>query len=92
MAGNSFEHYSKKAKSAINRFYEHADTRTLNALQELVSDLALTEPAGADKLWAKAAALLTRAKAPEGEMARVLAARDIKQLAALVARIIGGKS
>ena len=54
MGGNSFNHYSRKAKSAINRFYEHADTRTLNALQELVSDLALSEGATTEKLWTKA--------------------------------------
>jgi hypothetical protein len=92
LAGNSFDHYSKKARSAINRFYEHADTRTLTALQELVSDLALAEPGAADKLWSKAGTLLAKAKAPEGEAARILGARDVKQFAALVARIIGGKS
>lgn len=91
MSGNSFDHYSKRAKSAINRFYEHADTRTLNALQELVSDLALAEGAGAAKAWDKAEALLKKAGAPAPETSRVLASRDVKAFAALVGRILRGK-
>lgn len=91
MGGNSFDHYSRKAKGAINRFYEHADTRTLSALQELVSDLALSEGASKEKLWTKAQTLLAKAQAPAPEVARVLAAQDIKAFAALVGKLMKPK-
>ena len=47
-------HFSKKAKGAINRFYENADTRNLNQIQELVTELYLAEGAAKEKLWKKA--------------------------------------
>ena len=88
MAGNSFDHYSKKARSAINRFYEHADTRTLNALQELVSDIALAEGTAVDKQWAKAKTLLEKAGASAADVARVTTGKDLKAFAALVGKLV----
>lgn len=82
-------HFGKKAKGAINRFYEHADTRTIAALQELVSDLAVADPAGKDaaKKWAKAAELLAKTKLNPTQIARAVDAKNIKALAELVATL-----
>lgn len=91
MASGSFGHYSKKAQGAINRFYEHADTRTINALQELVSDLALSEGAAAAKKWKKAEELLSKAGASATDIARSIGTHDLKAFAELVGRIVAKK-
>lgn len=91
MAGNNFNHYSKTAKSAINRFYDHADTRTVNKLQELVSDLALAEGASKDKLWKTAQATLAKTNAAPARVASIVQAQDVKAFAHLVADIASGK-
>lgn len=78
-------HFSKTAKKAINRFYEHADTRTLTQLQELVGEVFLAEGKAADKLWTKAGDLLTKAGVPQEKAAPVIDARNAKAFAELVA-------
>jgi hypothetical protein len=78
-------HYSKKAKGAINRFYEHADTRNLTQVQELVTELFLAQGAAADKLWKKAGEVLTRLGVPADRSSSLVAARDVKGLAQIVA-------
>lgn len=84
------DHMTGRAKSAINRFYEHADTRNLNQLQELASELYLTakgSPA-ADKLWTKAAAVLDRLKVPAATSSPALTSKDPAKLAALVQSLL----
>lgn len=80
---------------AINRFYEHADTRNITALQELVGELYLAEHGGTqkakDKLWQKAADALARLKVDAARAQRVTATRDPKALAELVATLTAGK-
>lgn len=80
-------HFSKKAKGAINRFYEHADTRNLAQIQELVSELYLAEGAARDKLWKKAGEVLARVGVPADKAGPVVEARDVKKLAELVAAL-----
>jgi len=91
MAAGSFGHYSKKAQGAINRFYEHADTRTINALQELVSDLALADGADLTKKWKKAEELLSKAGASAGDIAKSAGAKDLRAFAELVGKIVSKK-
>jgi len=91
LAGSNFNHYSKTAKSAINRFYDHADTRTINKLQELVSDLAVAEATTQDKLWKSAQAALAKTNAPPARVVAVVEERDLKAFALLVAGIASGK-
>ena len=91
-AGN---HYSKTARKAINRFYEHADTRHLGALQEHVSELFLAvagdEPAKkVDTLWAKASDSIAHLKldpAVSVAATKAIAARDIKQFAVIATKL-----
>ncbi|MFO0860897.1 MAG: hypothetical protein U0570_10100 [Phycisphaerales bacterium] len=86
-------HFGKKAKGAINRFYEHADTRHLATLQEAASELYLAESDKArDKLWAKvdlALGHLIQAKFPmnAAKARAILEARSVEQLAALVGEL-----
>ncbi len=91
MAGGSFNHYSKTAKSAINRFYSQADTRAINRLQELVSDLALADDTAKDKLWKSAQTTLAKTNAPPARVVAVIQARDLKAFAQLVSGIAAGK-
>jgi len=83
-------HYSKTAKKAINRFYEHADTRTLTLLQELVGEVYLAEGKAADKLWAKAGEALAKAGVPAAQVASVVDARDAKKFAEMVSGLLKG--
>ncbi|MDX2146996.1 MAG: hypothetical protein SFZ23_05690 [Planctomycetota bacterium] len=81
-------HYTRFQKGAINRFYEHAETRHVSQLQELVSELFLaTDAKKADKLWAKAAELLGKLKLAPGRSEAIVQTRDAKALAELVAKI-----
>ncbi|MGH7244041.1 MAG: hypothetical protein ACREJD_11530 [Phycisphaerales bacterium] len=86
-------HFGKKAKGAINRFYEHADTRHLTTLQEAASELYLAESAKAkDKIWAKvdvALGHLIQAKFPmdPAKARAILEAKDVQKLATLVGEL-----
>jgi hypothetical protein len=80
-------HFSKKAKGAINRFYEHADTRNLAQAQELVSELYLAQGASAEKLWKKAGEVLGRLGVSAEETEAIVGARDVKRLAQVVGEL-----
>lgn len=86
-------HYGKKAKGAINRFYEHAETRHLATLQEAASELYLAETDKAkEKLWTKvdlALGHLVQAKFPmnPAKARAILESKDVKQLAAFVGEL-----
>jgi hypothetical protein len=84
------QHYSAYQQKVIRRFYDHADTRTVAALQEAVSDLYLApdEKARA-KLWTKVESLLAKAGANKARAAQVTLARDVKGLAEMVGGIAG---
>jgi len=80
--------YSKYQQKVIRRFYEHADTRTVTALQEAVTELYLApEGKAREKLWTKVEGLLTRAGANQARVAQIVQARDVKALAGLVGEI-----
>ena len=85
----SGSHFSRTAKSAINRFYDNADTRHLATLQEAVPELYLAESEKkAAKLWEKVDFALGHLKQVEAVHARkILESRDVKGLAELVAKL-----
>ena len=76
-------------KAIVNRFYAHADTRTVAALQELVSDLAIADPSSKDaaKKWAKVADLLAKTKLTPAQINRVIESKNVKGFAELVASL-----
>lgn len=80
------QYFTPRQKSIVNRFYAHADTRVLATLQELVSDLALADPASkeAAKAWTRTREWLAKAGTAQTEIARVCDARNVKALAELV--------
>lgn len=79
---------SSHQKSIVNRYYQHADARVSASLQELVSDLALAEPAKAEKLWKKATETLAKLGVEPAKVQRTAGARDIKAFATLVGELI----
>lgn len=82
-------HFSRTAKSAINRFYEHADTRHLATLQECVSELYLsTDSKKTDKLWQRVDLALGHLKAEPAKAVKIIETRDLKGLAELTQRLV----
>ena len=83
-------HFSKTAKKAINRFYEHADTRALTLLQELVGEVYLAEGKAAEKLWIKTGEALVKAGVPASQATPIVETRDAKKFAEVVAALLKG--
>ena len=82
------QYLSSYQKSIVNRYYQHADARVSNALQELVSDLALAEPAKSDKLWRKAGEALAKLGVEPAKIQRSVGAKDVKAFATLVGELL----
>lgn len=86
------QYLSSYQKGIVSRYYEHADARVVQKLQEIVSDLYLaSDEKAAGKLWKSAEAALKQAKVDEAKVARVLASKKVTDLAALVGEIAGRK-
>mgnify|MGYP006910106965 CR=1 FL=1 len=86
------QYLSKHQKGIVNRYYEHADTRVITKLQELVSEIYLaTDSKAADKLWKSAKLQLEHTSTPGGKIDQIVQARDIKAFADLVVIIAAGK-
>jgi hypothetical protein len=84
------QYLSRHQQGIVKRYYEHADTRTLTALQEAVSDLYLaSDEKSREKLWMKIEGLLTKAGANAARVAQVMQTRDVKLLAAVVGEVAG---
>jgi hypothetical protein len=75
-------------KSIVNRYYANTDARVAGALQELVSDIALSEPGKAEKLWKKAGDLLVKCGVGGADLARSVDKKDVKALAEIVGMLI----
>jgi hypothetical protein len=75
-------------KKIVNRYYEHRDTLDAQKLGDIIGDLYLTEPGKkADKLWDSAQKLLLRAGANEVRVQKIVAEKNVKALAELVAEL-----
>jgi len=82
--------YTPHQRKIINRYYEHADTRTLQKLAELVSDLYVCDTEKkADRLWASAEKSLTQAKLKPERIKRIIGSRDISAFAGAVGELSG---
>ena len=76
----------------VDRYYNNLDTLALQRVQELVGEIYLAEPGPKkDKLWRTVETHLAKLGAPAGQVERVLADQDVKQLAQLVTDITGRK-
>ena len=82
--------FSRHQKGIIKRYYETADTRTLQKLAELVSDLYVCDTEKkADRLWASAEKSLTQAKLKPERIKRIIGSRDISAFAGAVGELSG---
>jgi len=76
------QEYSNYQKKVIQNYYQHKDTIVLTRLQELVTDLYLSEtPAKTKKLWQQVEKALDRMKLKPTIKSRILQKQDIKILA-----------
>lgn len=83
---------SRHQRGIVNRYYEHRDTIMVGKLAEIVSELYLaTDAKKADKLWKSAHTALGNTEIDAATIERVVAARDIKQLAQLVTKLSSRK-
>ncbi len=75
-------------KGIVRRYYKHKDSLMHQKLSEIVSELYLcTSEKQADRLWKSAATALSNMDAPKGRVDRIVADRDLKELAALVSKL-----
>jgi hypothetical protein len=73
-------------KSIVNRYYANQDARVVVKLQELASDLYLTTgEAALKKKWEAVERELVKTNANPLAIAKVIAAKDVKGLATLLA-------
>lgn len=85
------QHLSAYQQGIVRRHYEHADTVAVQRLSELVSDIYLATGAKqVEKLWKSVEAALAKTPAPAARAAALVAARDVKGLAVLVADLSPG--
>ena len=74
--------YSKYQKSIINNYYNNFDTIKLNQLQEIVTELYLSDsPVKSQRLWSKAESAMKALKVPESVLQNILAKKDVQILA-----------
>ncbi len=86
MAGKQV--HSKYQQGIIRRAHDHKDTIALQRLSEVVSDLYVAEGGkGVKKLWDSARTALVKLAPDDPRVAKVLASRDVSELAKLVSSL-----
>jgi hypothetical protein len=86
------QHLSRYQQGIVKRYYEHQDTIALTKVAEAASELYLTtDPKKADKLWKSVETALAKLVSTNARVKKVLEARDVKGLAALVNDLSGRK-
>lgn len=86
------QHLSAYQQKIVGRYYENIDTISLQKLSEAVGELYLcTDEKKAARLWTTVEGALKKLKAEPKRCAAIVAARDIKGLAAMVNALAGGK-
>jgi hypothetical protein len=87
------QYLSSYQKSIVNRYYANADARVVNALQEIVSEIAVAETEAArTKQWKRAHDHLLKTTLDPKEIARVVTSKSLTDLAAIVGELSGSKS
>lgn len=80
------QYLSSQQKSIVNRYYANQDSRVINKLQELASDLYLTSgEAALKKKWESVERELLKTNASPAAISKVVASRDPKALAVMLA-------
>jgi hypothetical protein len=80
------QHLSAHQQKIVKRYYQQLDTIAVQKLSELVSELFLAtgDDKKQDKLWAQVTTYLPKLDADETRVRRILAQKDLKDLATLV--------
>ncbi|MBL8746353.1 MAG: hypothetical protein JNK58_08365 [Phycisphaerae bacterium] len=85
------QHLSAYQKGIVKRYYEHQDTVLTQRLSELVSEVYLaTGEKQADKLWKSVEQALAKTPVEPARIGKILATRDVKELARAVADLSPG--
>lgn len=83
---------TRHQQGIVKRYYEHADSRVLQGLQELVGDLALeSDGAKREKLWQKARTLLASTTLDPAKAEALLTSKNVERLAQVAADFASGK-
>ena len=76
------QEYSNYQKKVIQNYYQHKDTIVLTRLQELVTDLYLSEtPAKTKRLWQQVEKALDKMKLKSAVKSRILEKQNVEILA-----------
>ncbi len=76
------QEYSNYQKKVIQNYYQHKDTIVLTRLQELVTDLYLSEtPAKTKRLWQQVEKALDKMKLKPAVKSHILEKQDVEILA-----------
>lgn len=85
------QHLSGYQRGIVKRYYEHQDTVSTQKLSELVSEIYLASgEKQAEKLWKSVELALNKTPAEPARIAKILATRDVKELARVVADLSPG--
>lgn len=85
------QYLSNYQQGIVKRYYDHIDAATSQKLAELVSEIYLAaDEKAAARMWKSAATALAKTPADPAKVARIIAARDVKQLAEVVAALAPG--
>ncbi|MCC6322396.1 MAG: hypothetical protein IT438_13285 [Phycisphaerales bacterium] len=86
------QHLSTYQRGIVKRYYQNIDTLSLHRLSEAVSELYLCEDdRKAVRLWANVESALKKVKADPKRVAVVMTHKNVRDLAALVNELSGGK-
>ncbi len=85
---SEFTPYQQKV---IKRYYDNADTVSLQRLAELVTDLYLAEGKKRDRAWKQAAACMQKLGVPPTRIEHLVEQADPKLLANLVTELQGNE-
>lgn len=81
------QYLSSYQRGIVNRYYANQDSRVASRLAELVSDLYVTtSTAAANKKWETVAKELSKSNADPSNISKIVAAKDLKALAELIAK------
>ena len=80
--------FTGRQKAIVDRYYAGTDARVSAGLQELVSDLAVSEPGKAERLWKKAGEVLAKCGVAPADAARSVGKKDVKAFAEVVGMLV----
>ncbi len=85
----ALDDYTAHQQKIIKRYYENRDDIDAQRLQELVTNLYLSEGKKREKLWVQVEETLTRLKVPAYRIKNVMETKDVEVFALLVQDMAG---